>query len=183
MGSRFTCGSKITPDLATFNTPGGFNEKKYQNNCGQPSQRWGEKYHEPEYWKFGEEGNQYFRHATGQIYVISKDLATYTSINGISQVNAYDILGKIRGLKVGSGSWSPQYKAAGLSTRRVSLLCIAYFCLGVFVVNRPDVLGQFMPLVGMEWSQIGVAHLFSAIKMFKMKEEMKKVTKKLTLLE
>ncbi|PHT58116.1 hypothetical protein CQW23_00479 [Capsicum baccatum] len=40
------------------------------------------------------------------------------------------------GLKVGSGSRSPQYKAAGLSTRRVSLLCIAYFCLGVFVVNR-----------------------------------------------
>lgn len=39
------------------------------------------KYHEPEYWKFGEEGNKYFRHATGQIYAISKDLATYISIN------------------------------------------------------------------------------------------------------
>ena len=25
------------------------------------------KYHEPEYWKFGEEGNKYFRHATGQL--------------------------------------------------------------------------------------------------------------------
>lgn len=42
----------------------------------------GVKYHEPEYWKFGEEGNKYFRHATGQIYAISKDLATYISING-----------------------------------------------------------------------------------------------------
>lgn len=41
----------------------------------------GVKYHEPEYWKFGEEGNRYFRHATGQIYAISRDLATYISIN------------------------------------------------------------------------------------------------------
>ncbi|KAG6659129.1 hypothetical protein CIPAW_03G011800 [Carya illinoinensis] len=41
----------------------------------------GLKYHEPEYWKFGEEGNKYFRHATGQIYAISKDLAAYISIN------------------------------------------------------------------------------------------------------
>lgn len=39
------------------------------------------KYHEPEFWKFGEEGNKYFRHATGQIYAVSKDLATYISIN------------------------------------------------------------------------------------------------------
>jgi hypothetical protein len=39
------------------------------------------KYHEPEYWKFGEDGNKYFRHATGQIYAISKDLANYISIN------------------------------------------------------------------------------------------------------
>ncbi|KAF5956933.1 hypothetical protein HYC85_004158 [Camellia sinensis] len=41
----------------------------------------GVKYHEPEYWKFGEEGNKYFRHATGQIYAISKDLATYISMS------------------------------------------------------------------------------------------------------
>ncbi|KAI9201560.1 hypothetical protein LWI28_025342 [Acer negundo] len=31
-------------------------------------------------------------------------------------------------------------------------------------ITRSDVLGQFMPLVGMDWSQTGVAHLFSAIK-------------------
>ncbi|XP_019155509.1 PREDICTED: probable beta-1,3-galactosyltransferase 8 isoform X1 [Ipomoea nil] len=43
--------------------------------------RLGVKYHEPEFWKFGEEGNKYFRHATGQIYAISKDLAAYISIN------------------------------------------------------------------------------------------------------
>lgn len=29
---------------------------------------------------------------------------------------------------------------------------------------RSDVLGQFMPLVGKDWSQNGVAHLFSSIK-------------------
>lgn len=39
------------------------------------------KYHEPEYWKFGEDGNKYFRHATGQIYAISKDIANYISTN------------------------------------------------------------------------------------------------------
>ncbi|KAF8025129.1 hypothetical protein BT93_F2086 [Corymbia citriodora subsp. variegata] len=41
----------------------------------------GDKYHEPEYWKFGEEGNKYFRHATGQLYAVSKDLASYISTN------------------------------------------------------------------------------------------------------
>lgn len=41
----------------------------------------GVKYHEPEYWKFGEEGNKYFRHATGQIYAISRDLAAYIAAN------------------------------------------------------------------------------------------------------
>ncbi|VVB07416.1 unnamed protein product [Arabis nemorensis] len=41
----------------------------------------GVRYHEPEYWKFGENGNKYFRHATGQLYAISRDLASYISIN------------------------------------------------------------------------------------------------------
>lgn len=31
-------------------------------------------------------------------------------------------------------------------------------------ITRSDVLGQFMPLVGKDWSHIGVTHLFSAIK-------------------
>ncbi|XP_047983473.1 beta-1,3-galactosyltransferase 7-like isoform X2 [Salvia hispanica] len=56
------------------------------------------KYHEPEYWKFGEEGNKYFRHATGQIYAISKDLATYISIN-------QHILHKYANEDVSLGSW------------------------------------------------------------------------------
>ncbi|WOL20041.1 beta-1,3-galactosyltransferase 7 [Canna indica] len=56
------------------------------------------KYHEPEYWKFGEDGNKYFRHATGQIYAISKDLATYISINK-------PILHKYANEDVSLGSW------------------------------------------------------------------------------
>uniref|UniRef100_A0A2N9G7B5 Hexosyltransferase n=1 Tax=Fagus sylvatica TaxID=28930 RepID=A0A2N9G7B5_FAGSY len=56
------------------------------------------KYHEPEYWKFGEEGNKYFRHATGQIYAISKDLATYISTN-------QRILHKYANEDVSLGSW------------------------------------------------------------------------------
>lgn len=34
----------------------------------------------------------------------------------------------------------------------------------LYPLYRSDVLGQFMPLVGIDWSQTGVAHLFSAIK-------------------
>ncbi|KAL2237879.1 beta-1,6-galactosyltransferase GALT31A [Sesamum indicum] len=58
----------------------------------------GVKYHEPEYWKFGEEGNKYFRHATGQIYAISKDLATYVSVNR-------HILHRYANEDVSLGSW------------------------------------------------------------------------------
>ncbi|PIN01573.1 Galactosyltransferase [Handroanthus impetiginosus] len=58
----------------------------------------GVKYYEPEYWKFGEEGNKYFRHATGQIYAISKDLATYISINS-------GILHRYANEDVSLGSW------------------------------------------------------------------------------
>ncbi|KAH9317384.1 hypothetical protein KI387_019153 [Taxus chinensis] len=58
----------------------------------------GAKYREPEYWKFGEEGNKYFRHATGQLYAISKDLATYISIN-------LPILHKYANEDVSLGSW------------------------------------------------------------------------------
>lgn len=60
--------------------------------------RKGVKYHEPEFWKFGEIGNKYFRHATGQLYAISKDLATYISIN-------QDVLHKYANEDVSLGSW------------------------------------------------------------------------------
>ncbi|XP_020215089.1 probable beta-1,3-galactosyltransferase 8 [Cajanus cajan] len=58
----------------------------------------GVKYHEAEHWKFGEEGNKYFRHATGQLYGISKDLATYISIN-------WPILHRYANEDVSLGSW------------------------------------------------------------------------------
>ncbi|XP_040932064.1 probable beta-1,3-galactosyltransferase 4 isoform X2 [Gossypium hirsutum] len=58
----------------------------------------GVRYHEPEYWKFGEEGNKYFRHATGQLYAISKDLASYISIN-------QHVLHKYANEDVSLGSW------------------------------------------------------------------------------
>lgn len=60
--------------------------------------RKGVRYHEPQYWKFGEVGNSYFRHATGQLYAISKDLATYISIN-------QHILNKYANEDVSLGSW------------------------------------------------------------------------------
>ncbi|XP_010676934.2 beta-1,6-galactosyltransferase GALT31A [Beta vulgaris subsp. vulgaris] len=58
----------------------------------------GNKYREPEFWKFGEEGNKYFRHATGQIYAISKDLATYISVNK-------HVLHRFANEDVSLGSW------------------------------------------------------------------------------
>ncbi|XP_059282554.1 probable beta-1,3-galactosyltransferase 2 [Lycium ferocissimum] len=58
----------------------------------------GVRYHEPEYWKFGETGNKYFRHATGQIYAISKDLASYISVN-------QHVLHKYTNEDVSLGSW------------------------------------------------------------------------------
>ncbi|KAK4338050.1 hypothetical protein RND71_042537 [Anisodus tanguticus] len=56
------------------------------------------KYHEPEFWKFGETGNKYFRHATGQIYAISKELATYIA-------NNKHILHKYANEDVSLGAW------------------------------------------------------------------------------
>ncbi|KAL5073481.1 hypothetical protein RYX36_012465 [Vicia faba] len=58
----------------------------------------GVKYHEAEYWKFGEEGNKYFRHATGQLYAISRDLADYIS-------NNWPILHRYANEDVSLGAW------------------------------------------------------------------------------
>lgn len=60
--------------------------------------RKGVRYHEPEYWKFGTSGNKYFRHATGQLYAVSKELATYISIN-------QHVLHKYANEDVSVGSW------------------------------------------------------------------------------
>lgn len=58
----------------------------------------GVRYHEPEYWKFGEWGNRYFRHASGQLYAISKDLASYIALN-------QHVLHKYANEDVSLGSW------------------------------------------------------------------------------
>ncbi|XP_044495137.1 probable beta-1,3-galactosyltransferase 3 isoform X2 [Mangifera indica] len=60
--------------------------------------RKGVKYYEPEYWKFGEVGNKYFRHATGQLYAISRGLAMYISLN-------QHVLHKYTNEDVSLGSW------------------------------------------------------------------------------
>lgn len=58
----------------------------------------GVRYHEPEHWKFGEHGNKYFRHATGQLYALSHELAVYISKNS-------DILHKYANEDVSLGAW------------------------------------------------------------------------------
>lgn len=72
------------------------------------------KYHEPEFWKFGEEGNKYFRHATGQIYAISKDLAAYISIN--QYVYGFSC-----------STWLDIFRSMGNSL----VFFAAYFCAGI----------------------------------------------------
>ncbi|XP_024026676.1 probable beta-1,3-galactosyltransferase 2 isoform X1 [Morus notabilis] len=72
----------------------------------------GVRYHEPEYWKFGEAGNKYFRHATGQLYAISNDLATYISIN-------QHVLHKYANEDVSLGSWFIGLDAEHIDDRRL----------------------------------------------------------------
>ncbi|KAL5208536.1 hypothetical protein ABZP36_032971 [Zizania latifolia] len=72
----------------------------------------GVRYYEPEHWKFGEQGNRYFRHATGQLYAISKDLATYISINR-------HVLHKYINEDVSLGSWFIGLDAEHIDDRRL----------------------------------------------------------------
>ncbi|KAF3638731.1 putative beta-1,3-galactosyltransferase 11 [Capsicum annuum] len=59
----------------------------------QPGQKW----YEPEWWKFGDK-KSYFRHASGEIFAISKALAQFISINrSILRTYAHD--------DVSAGSW------------------------------------------------------------------------------
>lgn len=56
------------------------------------------KWFEPEWWRLGDSGNKYFRHATGQIYVLSHSLATYISMHA-------DILHKFANEDTSVGAW------------------------------------------------------------------------------
>ncbi|KAF9617745.1 hypothetical protein IFM89_038507 [Coptis chinensis] len=59
----------------------------------EPSHKW----YEPDWWKFGD-GKSYFRHASGEMFVISQALAQFVSINrSILRTYAHD--------DVSSGSW------------------------------------------------------------------------------
>ncbi|XP_023512498.1 probable beta-1,3-galactosyltransferase 2 isoform X2 [Cucurbita pepo subsp. pepo] len=75
------------------------------------SQR-GVRYHEPEHWKFGEGGNKYFRHATGQLYAISNDLGAYISMN-------QHVLHKYANEDVSLGSWVIGLNVEHIDDRRL----------------------------------------------------------------
>lgn len=71
----------------------------------------GQKWHEPEWWKFGD-AKFYFRHATGQVYGLSKALAQYVSVNR-------EILHEYRNEDVSLGSWMLGLDAAFEDDRRL----------------------------------------------------------------
>jgi hypothetical protein len=50
----------------------------------------GSQWYEPEWWKFGDD-KSYFRHATGSLVILSKNLAQYVNINsGLLKTYAFD---------------------------------------------------------------------------------------------
>ncbi|KAL9312080.1 Beta-1,3-galactosyltransferase 7 [Arabidopsis thaliana] len=99
------------------------------------------KYHEPEYWKFGEDGNKYFRHATGQIYAISKDLANYISIN-------QPILHKYANEDVSLGSWFIGLEVEHIDDRN--------FCCGTPPDCRWKAEAGNVCVASFEWSCSGI---------------------------
>ncbi|XP_051126214.1 probable beta-1,3-galactosyltransferase 3 [Andrographis paniculata] len=72
----------------------------------------GVRYHEPEHWKFGEPGNKYFRHATGQLYAISKDLASFIATN-------QHVLHKYANEDVSLGAWFIGLDVRHINDRRL----------------------------------------------------------------
>ncbi|KFK42175.1 hypothetical protein AALP_AA2G220800 [Arabis alpina] len=99
------------------------------------------KYHEPEYWKFGEDGNKYFRHATGQIYAISKDLANYISVN-------QPILHKYANEDVSLGSWFIGLEVEHIDDRN--------FCCGTPPDCRWKAEAGDVCVASFEWSCSGI---------------------------
>eukprot|EP00252_Welwitschia_mirabilis_P006642 TRINITY_DN17533_c0_g1_i1.p1 TRINITY_DN17533_c0_g1~~TRINITY_DN17533_c0_g1_i1.p1 ORF type:complete len:399 (+),score=76.18 TRINITY_DN17533_c0_g1_i1:670-1866(+) len=88
----------------------------------------GVRYHEPEYWKFGEMGNKYFRHATGQLYAISKDLAYYISQN-------QEILHRYANEDVSLGSWFIGLDVQHIDDRKMccgTTDCDGRYCIASF---------------------------------------------------
>ncbi|CAA7013381.1 unnamed protein product [Microthlaspi erraticum] len=107
------------------------------------------KYHEPEYWKFGEDGNKYFRHATGQIYAISKDLAKYISIN-------QPILHKYANEDVSLGSWFIGLEVEHIDDRN--------FCCGTPPDCRWKAEAGDVCVASFEWSCSGICKSIERMK-------------------
>ncbi|GKD89767.1 probable beta-1,3-galactosyltransferase 2, partial [Tanacetum coccineum] len=106
------------------------------------------RYHEPEHWKFGEEGNKYFRHATGQLYAISKDLATYISIN-------QKVLHKYVNEDVSLGSWFIRLDVEHIDDRKLccgTLPGASSFCdrYRVWKASSKEYVGAFVDLTHIE---------------------------------
>ncbi|GJZ99705.1 probable beta-1,3-galactosyltransferase 2 [Tanacetum coccineum] len=93
----------------------------------------GVRYHETEHWKFREEGNKYFRYATGQLYAISKDLATYISIN-------QNVLHMYVNEDVSLGSWFTGLDVEHIDDRKL--------CCG----TPPD--NQYLLMAGLYYSSV-----------------------------
>ncbi|KAL0318049.1 UNVERIFIED_CONTAM: Hydroxyproline O-galactosyltransferase HPGT1 [Sesamum angustifolium] len=86
----------------------------------------GQKWYEPDWWKFGD-GKTYFRHASGEMFVISHALAKFISINrSILRVYAYD--------DVSAGSWF-----IGLDVKHVDerKFCCSAWSSGLSLSLRP----------------------------------------------
>ncbi|RYR10446.1 hypothetical protein Ahy_B05g078892 isoform B [Arachis hypogaea] len=82
-----------------------------------PTHQW----HEPDWWKFGD-GRSYFRHASSDVYVISKALAQFISINRhILRTYAHDDVSTgswFIGLDVMHGHYVQQYDDAATDNMR-----------------------------------------------------------------
>ncbi|KAK8624601.1 hypothetical protein V6N13_089493 [Hibiscus sabdariffa] len=71
----------------------------------------GKLWYEPEWWKFGDE-KSYFRHASGSLLILSKNLAQYINVNSASlKTYAYD--------DVSLGSWMMGLQATYIDDNRL----------------------------------------------------------------
>ncbi|KAI5433531.1 hypothetical protein KIW84_020716 [Lathyrus oleraceus] len=55
-------------------------EKKPGGVIALLDEAWGKPWYEPDWWKFGDE-KSYFRHASGSLVILSKNLAQYINID------------------------------------------------------------------------------------------------------
>ncbi|KAI3698138.1 hypothetical protein L6452_31250 [Arctium lappa] len=102
----------------------------------------GVKYREPEFWKFGDVGNNYFRHARGPIYGISKELAMYISKN-------QDILHKYANEDVSLGTWM-----IGLEVEHVNDRSL---CCGTPVCEWKNLIGHTCAAT-LDWACSGICN-------------------------